>query len=283
MQDKIILENLEVECIIGIFDWERKVKQKLEISLELDCDLSKASKSDSIVDTVDYKTISKSIVDLVKSSKYFLIETIAEKVSELCIANDGVFNAKVTVSKPGAIRGSKNISVQISRPNDLHTVFLGVGSNIEPEKNIQHCLNLLRSRFLVKQVSPVYKSEAWGVGEKQEDYLNLAVMVKTEKDIFAVRGETNWIEKIVGRKRSENKFASRPIDIDLLLFDSIVDEKDGGTLPQFQLLTQQFVYLPMLDIAPDLIVPGFEKALNKITPNFDNPELVVNKLRLILE
>ncbi len=277
MTDKIILDSLEVECVIGVFDWERKTKQKVEISFELDCGLFQAARTDDIEHTVDYKAISKAIIALVEPSEFFLIETMAEKIAETCLSFDGVNRASVTVSKPGAIRGSKNISVRIIRPVKSHTVFLGIGGNIDPEANIPVGIDIIRSRFQLVRLSPFYKSEAWGVKDEQPDYINLAAEVRTDRDIFGVRAEACWIEKMVGRKRTDDKFAPRTLDIDLLLYDEVTGKHDGGNLPHPQLLTQQFVYLPMLDIAPELIVPGVGKKLKDIAPNYDNPNLKIEK------
>ncbi len=279
MADKIILDCLEIDCVIGIFDWERKTRQKVQISLELDCDLALAAISDNIDLTVNYKSITKDILKLVEPSDFFLIETMAERIAALCLGHKGVMRAQVTVSKPGAIRNSRNISVRIIRENLGRRMFLGIGGNIDPERHISRALDLLRSRFDVLKLSPVYVSEAWGVKEKQPDYHNMAVEIRTEKDIFGLRGEIALIEKIVGRKRTEDKFAPRPIDIDLLMYGDVFGKIDGGEcLPHPQLLTQQFVFMPMVDIVPDLIVPGDGRILKDIAPEYDNPELRIHKL-----
>ncbi|MDH5478352.1 MAG: 2-amino-4-hydroxy-6-hydroxymethyldihydropteridine diphosphokinase, partial [Nitrospinota bacterium] len=192
--------------------------------------------------------------------------------------HDGVRRAKITVSKPGAIRGSKNVSVQVTRPTESHRVFLGIGGNINPDRNIPLGIELIRSRFSLVKLSPVYRSEPWGTRDAQPDYLNLVAEVITDKDIFGVRGELCWIERTIGRKRSEDKFAPRPMDIDLLLYDNVKGKQSGGRLPHPQLLTQQFVYLPMLDIAPDVIVPGHDRPLRDIQPEYDTPGLRIEKV-----
>ncbi len=277
MGDKIILEALEIECVIGIFDWERKIKQRVSIDLALSCDMTKAGLSDNIEDAVDYKSITKDIIALVEPSEFQLIETMATKIADLCLERGGVSSATVRVSKPGAVRGSKNISVEITRPDAGTILYLGVGGNINPEPNIAEGLKFLRTRFDVQKVSPTYKSEAWGVKEKQADYLNLAVKAVTDKDIFAVRAELRWIEEIMGRMRTLDKFSPRTLDIDLLLYGDIVFEDSGGTIPHKQLTTQQFVYLPMIDIAPELVVPGVGKALKDITPEYEEKALKITR------
>lgn len=115
MSDKILLEALEVQCIIGIFDWERKTPQKVLIDLEFPADIRKAARRDRIEDTVDYKRIAKRISAYVSQSRFQLIETLAEKLAVLLLKEFRLKEVKLRVSKPGAVRGSKNVAVEISR------------------------------------------------------------------------------------------------------------------------------------------------------------------------
>ena len=113
--DKVFIENLEIETIIGIFGWEREVKQIVRISLEMSFDISKAGKSDKIDDALDYKKIGKSIVNLVENSSFFLVEKMAEEIASLVLTNKQIEEIKLRVEKPGALRGSKSVGVEILR------------------------------------------------------------------------------------------------------------------------------------------------------------------------
>ena len=113
--DKVFIEDLEVETIIGIFGWEREVKQIVRISLEMSFDISKAGKSDKIDDALDYKKIGKSIVNLVENSSFFLVEKMAEEIALLVLKNKQIEDIKLRVEKPGALRGSKSVGVEILR------------------------------------------------------------------------------------------------------------------------------------------------------------------------
>jgi len=113
--DKVFIENLEIETIIGIFGWEREVKQIVRISLEMSFDISKAGKSDNIDDALDYKKIGKSIVNLVENSSFFLVEKMAEEIASLVLQNEQIEEIKLRVEKPGALRGSKSVGVEILR------------------------------------------------------------------------------------------------------------------------------------------------------------------------
>ena len=113
--DKVFIENLEIETIIGIFGWEREVKQIVRISLEMSFDISKAGKSDNIDDALDYKKIGKSIVNLVENSSFFLVEKMGEEIASLVLKNEQIEEIKLRVEKPGALRGSKSVGVEILR------------------------------------------------------------------------------------------------------------------------------------------------------------------------
>ncbi len=114
-KDFIFIEGLETRCIIGIFDWERKVKQKILIDLMFPADVRRAAKKDRIEDAVNYKAIAKAILSHTQKSRYQLVESLAESIAGLCLKKFRLPEVTVRISKPGAIRGSKNVGVQITR------------------------------------------------------------------------------------------------------------------------------------------------------------------------
>ena len=114
--DKVFIRNLEVESIIGIFQWEREVRQLISVDIEMDFDNSKAAKSDSIDDALNYKLVGKRVTAFIESSKFKLVEALAEKISEIILKEFPVDRVKVTLSKPGAMRGSKAVGISIERP-----------------------------------------------------------------------------------------------------------------------------------------------------------------------
>ena len=115
MRDKIFLQGLETKCVIGIFDWERKIRQKIRISLEFPADIRRAARRDRIEDTVDYKRIAKETLAFVSGSQFHLIETLAEKLAAMILKEFRVPEIQVRVSKPGAVRGSQDVGVEITR------------------------------------------------------------------------------------------------------------------------------------------------------------------------
>ena len=113
--DKIYIEDLRVKATIGIFDWEKKIKQEVSISYEIPHDNKKAASEDIIEATTDYKTITKAIIAFVEGNKFELVETFAEKIAEMVIKDFKVEEIRLRVSKPGALRFSKDVGVIIER------------------------------------------------------------------------------------------------------------------------------------------------------------------------
>ena len=113
--DTVFLNDLKVETVIGIWDWERKIRQMVSIDLEMGADIARAAKTDSIEDTLNYKAVAKSVQQFVADSEFQLVETLAEKIAELVLGDFDVPWIQVRVSKPGAIRGAKNVGVLIRR------------------------------------------------------------------------------------------------------------------------------------------------------------------------
>ena len=113
--DKIFLDELKVETIIGIWDWERKIRQTVVIDLEMSADIAKAAATDDVADTLNYKSVAKRLQQFVGESSFQLVETLAERIAAIVRDEFGVAWVKVTVHKPGAIRGSKDVGVIIER------------------------------------------------------------------------------------------------------------------------------------------------------------------------
>jgi dihydroneopterin aldolase len=113
--DKIFLSALTVECIVGIWDWERRVKQTVIIDLEMATDIRRAAASDRIEDTIDYKNVAKRLLQFVGESQFNLVETLAEQIARLVVTEFGVSWVKVRLNKQGAIRGARDVGIEIER------------------------------------------------------------------------------------------------------------------------------------------------------------------------
>ena len=113
--DKIFIHALKTETIVGIFDWERQVKQTVVMDIEFSADIGKAARSDSIDDTLNYKGVAKRVLAFVDESRFHLVETLAERVAMLILEEFGVSWVSIALSKPGAIRGSRDVGVMLER------------------------------------------------------------------------------------------------------------------------------------------------------------------------
>ena len=113
--DKIFLSELKVDTIIGIWEWERRIRQTVIIDLEMSADIARAAATDEVADTLNYKSVAKRIQDFVAESSFQLVETLAENIAAIIRDEFDVAWVKVRVNKPGAIRGSKDVGVLIER------------------------------------------------------------------------------------------------------------------------------------------------------------------------
>lgn len=113
--DKVFIEALEIEALIGIYDWERRIRQPLLFDIEMAFDNRIPAASDAIADTLNYKAVSKRVVDYVSQSEFGLVETLAERVAAIILDEFGVRHVRVKLSKPGAVRGARAVGVVIER------------------------------------------------------------------------------------------------------------------------------------------------------------------------
>ena len=113
--DKIFINDLQVETVIGIFDWEREIKQTISINLEMEFDISKAAKSDDINDSLNYKKVTKRIISLCEKADSYLVENLIEKIAQVVLKEFPVSKVTVSLEKPGALRGSKSVGIKITR------------------------------------------------------------------------------------------------------------------------------------------------------------------------
>ncbi len=113
--DIIFIRDLRIDTVIGIYDWERSIRQTVSLDLELATDIRRAAASDAIDDTLNYKAVAKRVIAFVEESRFQLVETLAERVAELVLAEFGVPWLRLTLNKGGAVRGARGVGVVIER------------------------------------------------------------------------------------------------------------------------------------------------------------------------
>lgn len=113
--DIIYLHDLRIETVIGVFDWERRIRQTVILDLEMATDISHAASSDDLVDTLNYKAVAKRLIDFVGHSEFQLVETLAERIAEVVMKEFTVPWLRLRVNKQGAVRGARDVGVIIER------------------------------------------------------------------------------------------------------------------------------------------------------------------------
>jgi FolB domain-containing protein len=114
--DNTFIRNLCIRCIIGVNDWERTTPQEILVSVEVFTDTRKAAQSDDIADCIDYDRLSQNIRELAENARRFTVEALAEDIANLCLGGPGARRVNVRVEKPGAVRESASVGVEIERP-----------------------------------------------------------------------------------------------------------------------------------------------------------------------
>jgi len=149
----------------------------------------------------------------------------------------------------------------------MATIFLGLGSNVDPEKNLQLAVNELQRRYESLELSRVYKSAA--VGFEGSDFLNLVVSFESDESPADMHAQIESIHDMAGRERGDARFIARPLDIDLLLYDDLVIDEPPIRLPRTDVLKYSFVLRPMQELAPDLVHPVSGRTMAEHWQEFD--------------
>ncbi len=113
--DIVFIRELKIETVIGIYDWERKIRQTVSLDIEMATDIRKAAESDDIDDTLSYKDVAKRVIEFVESSEFELVEALAEEICRIVREEFGTPWVRLVLGKPGAVRGAKSVGVIIER------------------------------------------------------------------------------------------------------------------------------------------------------------------------
>lgn len=150
----------------------------------------------------------------------------------------------------------------------MATIYLGLGSNVEPDRNLNLALNELRCRYGELRISNAYRNAA--VGFDGDDFVNLVVGLESQVSPQAICHEIELIHNLSGRCRSSNKWESRPLDIDLLLYNDLVMDEKPVRVPRSDILNYGFVLRPLAELAPDLQHPVTGKTMLQHWQAFDS-------------
>lgn len=228
---QIKVEKLRLRAYIGFVEWETQKLQDLVISFSFKYDSHLSSLSDDVDDCVDYKIITKDVVELVDNRKFNLIETVAERIYDLILQqSEKVQDVEVFVEKPHALRFADNVVVKISSADRYNRTIVALGSNIDSEVNFQLALTHLQQLGVIVRRTEFITTAPLKFTD-QPDFLNGAVLLLTKKSLSDLKLMLRQIEVMMGRVRSENKNAPRKIDLDVLTYNGFIIDKDINQLP----------------------------------------------------
>ena len=149
----------------------------------------------------------------------------------------------------------------------MASVYLGLGSNESPKANLRLAIRELEKRYGELAISPIYRSAA--IGFDGADFLNLVVCVQTEDTALAICAEIELIHNLAGRVRGSDKWKSRPLDIDLLLYNDLIDDDRPIRVPRDDILQYSFVLRPLAELAPDQVHPVTGRTMLEHWQEFD--------------
>jgi len=158
-------------------------------------------------------------------------------------------------------------------------VFLGLGSNQSPEENLRLAIRELRSRYGDLTLSSVYESPA--VGFEGADFLNLVVGLQSDDSALEICDEIELIHNVAGRVRGSDKWESRTLDIDLLLYDDLIQDERPVHVPREDILQFSFVLRPLVEIAPDHVHPLTGKTFNEHWQEFDADSQPLKEIKIV--
>lgn len=167
-----------------------------------------------------------------------------------------------------ATSASSSSGARVQPEHDsMHTIYISIGSNIDPRRHVELALTDLRQHFTDIRQSSLYESQA--VGFDGDNFINLVVMARTDMAIHQVVDTLHAIEASHGRDRQGPRFSSRTLDLDLLLYDDVTCNTDGIHVPREEILYNAFVLYPLAEIAPDLIHPTEQQSMSQLWQRFD--------------
>lgn len=255
--DRIRISDLAVRCIIGVNDEERREKQDVSINIVIHADLAKAGRTDRFEDTVDYRDIKKRVVSMVEASHFYLVEALAQAVADICLEQPAVKKVDVRVDKTGALRFARSVGVEITRERVAKVkAFVSIGSNVRPRENVKNALRLLATHVRIAGISTVYETPAL-LRPNEAAFYNSVVEIETDMEPKDLKARVlERIEGFLGRERTADKFASRTIDLDLIVYDDLAVSTDEFTLPDPEITKRPWLALGLAELAGDLELTG---------------------------
>lgn len=161
-----------------------------------------------------------------------------------------------------------------------HRIFVGIGSNIDREKNIKSCMSILKGVYGDMMISPVYETESMGFDGP--NFYNLVSCFETGQSVYELKNTLNEIENDHGRHFNETKFSSRTLDIDILYYDDLVLSDGKIQIPRKEICEYDFVLKPLVDLVPDFIHPTHKISHKDMMNNIKIKKQIISTINMDL-
>lgn len=270
--DRIEINGLRVVTTIGVLPHEREIAQPLQVDVSLHVDLNDAGFSDELADTANYGAVTEALTALARESKDLLLERLAHKMAERALMFDRVEAVDVTLTKlhPPIPEDMASTAVRIHRtrrglavpPRNQHRAVVALGSNLGDRVSfLKYAVDNLDGIIALSQV---FETDPIGGPDNQGPYLNMAALIETELDPFAMIRRLQRIEAEAGRQRII-RWGPRTLDLDLLFYDDVTITGEDLTVPHPRYAERRFVLAPLSEVDPSRCPEGWEQSL----PNGD--------------
>lgn len=266
--DRIQINGLRVVTTIGVLPHEREIAQPLQVDLSLHVDLNDAGFSDELGDTANYGAVSEAIADLARESKDLLLERLAHKMAEVALGFDRVHAVDITLTKlrPPIPEDVASSAVHVHRSRrglsvplrHSHRAVIALGSNLGDRVGfLRYAVSQLEG---IVSLSQVFETDPVGGPDDQGPYLNMAALIETELDPYALIRRLQRIEAEAGRQRVIH-WGPRTLDLDLLFYDDVTITGAELTVPHPRFAERRFVLAPLSEVAPEYCPDRWEESL----------------------
>ena len=267
MADHILINDLRFESIIGVLDHERLAPQPLRVDVDIEVDLHDAGVSDDLEQTVHYGEVAVALAKLARDTQYLLLERLAQHMAEVVLSFPLVRAVELTLTKlrPPIPEQIDSTAVRIRRVRaevasvKRHRAVVALGSNLgNREAHLRFAIERLGESVVAQ--SQVFETDPVGGPDGQGAYLNMAVVLETELDPYALLRWLHRIEADAGRERVVH-WGPRTLDLDLLFFDDVVITGGNLAVPHPRYAERRFVLAPLSEVAPEKCPAGWDRDL----------------------
>lgn len=267
MADHILINDLRFESVIGVLDHERLAPQPLRVDVDIEVDLHDAGVSDDLEQTVHYGEVAVALADLARGTQYLLLERLAQHMAEVVLSFPLVRAVELTLTKlrPPIPEQIDSTAVRIRRVRaevasaKRHRAIVALGSNLgNREAHLRFAIERLGESVVAQ--SQVFETDPVGGPDGQGAYLNMAVVLETELDPYALLRWLHRIEADAGRERVVH-WGPRTLDLDLLFFDDVVITGGNLAVPHPRYAERRFVLAPLSEVAPEKCPEGWDRDL----------------------